>query len=183
MSEPVYSIEDYGNTIRITIRCRKHWPTIIWSVACIAVTLPFAWLLPTIRTSSSLELLLIFVTTVLMLAGFILGCLVLAWQLDGKEVLTIDPKMLEIRRTSFGFKNERVIHLESVKSLKAMPKEHDLGFRWSYLRPCSVFVYNSGKIAIEQEKRIYRVGSGLRFDEAEEIVRRIQNKNFGVGVM
>jgi hypothetical protein len=39
------------------------------------------------------------------------------------------------------------------------------------------------RIAIEQEKRIYRVGSGLGFEGAERIVKSIQRKYPRAGAM
>ena len=174
MPEPVYKLEDLNNSLQITIRCRKHWPTIIWSAACISVTIPLVGVFPTIISNSGAGVL-VFIMLVPVIIGVSALCgLVLAWQLDGEEVLKVNSQKLEIGRSSFGLTSKQIIRLESIKAIKAMPTEHDLGFRWSYLRPGSAFVYNSGRIAIEQEKRIYRVGSGLDFEEAEEIVKSIQ---------
>jgi hypothetical protein len=145
--------------------------------------IPLAGLLPAILSSGGPGPL-VFIALVLLILGVTILCgSVLAWQLDGEEMLTVDPLKLEIRRASFGLAGRRTIHLESIKALKAMPTEHDLGWRWRYLRPGTIFLYNTGRIAIEQEKRIYRVGSGLGFEEAEEIVKNIQRKYPGVGAI
>ena len=44
------------------------------------------------------------------------------------------------------------------------------------MRPASVFLYGTGRIAIEVEKCTFRVGSGLHTEEAEEIADRIRHK-------
>ena len=70
--------------------------------------------------------------------------------------------------------------MESIESLNPMPTEHDLGFRWQYLRPASVFTYHIGKIAIDYQGGVHRIGSGLKTAEAIDIVNQIIRFKFPI---
>lgn len=173
-----YSLEDLGHSLQITIRNRRHQPTIMWFVALTVVfTIALIWIFPVALSTGDLELSLALIP---LIAGLVFCGLTLAWQFDGKEVLIVDPHKLESRRSSLGLKVQRTFNLKSIKTVKAMPTEHSEA-AWSFLQPAAIFRDDIGRIVIEQGKRIYRVGSGLYQEEAEEIVETIRRRHPEIG--
>jgi len=177
MSEdvPVCSITDLGDSLRITIRNRPHWPTIVWAIGCILSGVPLAlFICPVLTSGDGLAML-----AILGMIGMVLGIVtivalpVLVWQYSGQEEVILDSQELRLVRSTPPATRERTLTLAEIGSVRVMPAEHELGYKGRWLKPATLETFHIGRIGLEYQGSVVRFGSGLTTDEASEIVEAI----------
>ena len=171
----VYSIKRHDKSLKIVIHNRRHWPTIVWAIVCIATAIPLALIVLLALSANPGGVAILLVVILLLVGGILIVCIpVLRWQFGGIETITVTPKHMKITRSLSTTTREEKLERSTITALSVMPTEHDIGWRWRYLRPTTVSTFHIGRIAAECEEAIYRFGSGLTSTEATEIVEAIK---------
>ena len=171
----VYSIRGNGNSLKIVIHNRRHWPTILWAIVCIATAIPLALIVILALSADPGGVAIVLVVILLLVGGMLVVCIpILRWQFGGIETITVTPKYLKLTRLVSTTTREERLERSTITALSVMSTEHDIGWRWRYLRPTTISTFHIGRIAVECGEAVYRFGSGLTSTEATEIVEAIK---------
>ena len=171
-----YSIREHADSLRIIIHNRQHWPTILWAIGCIAVMILLT-LVILIALSGDAGVAAIALVAILLLVGGVMAFIcvpVLNWQFGGVETITVGSDHLRITRSLSSASREKVLEASAITELGVMPTEHNIGWRWRYLRPTTISTFHIGRIAVECGGVVYRFGSGLDSTEAGDVVNAIK---------
>lgn len=172
MTSDAISVEDAGSALKITIRNRPHWITVIWAIACLAVAapiVPLGWLVGSGGSNFGATIAVAIVAAVLGVAIFFVCAPILIWQFKGQEIITLDDEQLRIVRSVRDSTCEKVLPLPASADVRVMPTEHEIGGKWRHYRPATVSSFHIGRVGIESNKSVCRIGSGLTLTEAQEL--------------
>jgi hypothetical protein len=178
MIEQPYSgravITDNLSEINMIIPARKNWIMIIflsfwlcgWLFGAVMVTATM------FRTHNVANLFIGVWLLFWLSAGFVIMNIV-AWQIFGKEIVTIGNGIISIRRTGTLFRKNKSYDLAHVTNVYA--KEQPL-YNRGYNNTKSLF--NRGTINFEYGLKTVRFGDGLDEAEARHIIEMLKAKKF-----
>jgi hypothetical protein len=107
-------------------------------------------------------------------AGESFAILVLLWQLRGREIITLTPRMLEIRRDIFGIGSSRRYDLTQVRFLRVAPQPFNpYDFRGAF----TFWGLGGGVLAFDYGFRTYRFGGGIDEAEARMIAQTLMDRS------
>jgi len=88
----------------------------------------------------------------------------------GREIVTLTPSTLSIRRRVFGFEPKREYNLAAIRDLRFSPVAEIPQRR-------SVTVFKKGDIAFDYGANTYRFGGGIDESEARSIVEDLKSRH------
>ena len=189
---PCYTIEELGDSLRITVAGAKNCSGIsllgLWLVPWVIVEIVICGVLFSGLTAllqgelleSNSDNVLICVVGPALLAGFtfwtirgVLAISQLVWQLSGREVIEVSNLSIKIQRQELGLGRPNEYWAEHIKDLRIVPGMY---FPFSFLkgRAASFWVPVEGPIVFDYGARTVRFGLGVDEAEAKQILAAIQ---------
>lgn len=170
----IVRLEETETEVKVTISGEGDPNTYVWALvsillmACVLLSLISS---ENLHFSSPLEVLLfLIVLPAFLVVGIVQFGKVFLWHNSGEEVIWVSRESLTLQRTAAGFQDVKVLTLSSIRRLRVEPKEHDLGRRYTHLKPTGVGLpHNVGRLAFESGKSTYRFGVGLSDREAKAV--------------
>lgn len=172
--EQIYNIKRAHDSLSVVIHNRRHLPTVIWAIGCIVVALP---LICMVFAGD----FLLFMIGLFMLAVVVFLCIpILNWQFTGYETVSVNNQGIRIVRMASTNEKDKFVKQSAIEEIMIMPTEHEIGYKWSWLRPATLSSFHIGKISIKQKDEITRFGSGLTDEEANDILEIIRTYQEGI---
>lgn len=187
LSPARYTIEDLGDSLKITIPSRKHWFSIPFCFLWLA-----AWAFGEIVTSSGLiraafilssapsatrsvyiclSLGWLFLGVWTVYGAFVLYALL--WQLLGKEIVEVSSQSIQVRRQVLGLGRLKEYLAEHIKNLRISPMGHNKLGR-SSIR--SFLGLAGSLVTFDYGAKTFRFGSRADEAEAKQILTAIQQR-------
>lgn len=170
------SVEDTGRGLEIVIPAQRRWFTLLF----LSFWLLF-WTFGGITTMVQLFApdtplgvdLFMLVWLCGWAAGEVVVATIILWMLRGREMVTLTPRMLSVRREVFGIGPTHEFDVAHISDFRASPIPFGAS---SSGGPLSLLRQGFGTIAFDYGAKTYRFGISMEEAEARLLIKRIEEK-------
>ncbi len=180
MIEPTLSrttICEDGDALKITIPSGRQWFATYFSSFgfLIMSVMSFGELFEIILHENTTETWINILFLIISSVGTVVLGYTLIWRLAGREILTVGPDLMALRRYPTLFWRTKVFRADKVRGLRAT--FFFLVFSpWQEIKFSDLWGINIGPIAFDYGAKTYRFGAGIDEAEAKQIVSLIKSR-------